>query len=104
MTRKEFEKLRMSIEEQEFFGNFSNPIEYGIERAAFEKKKFQKLIAAAHRLNFKTTRAKEKQWRRQLERAEHSYERFKGLMKDIETAKLHIQHAPSVDSRHQVRF
>src|SRR4051812_25063676 len=91
MTRKEFEKLRMSIEEEDFFGNYSNPIEFGIQRAAFEKRKYQKLIAAARRVNFKTTRAKARQWKRQLERAQHSYERFRELRKEIDAAKIQIQ-------------
>ena len=54
MTRKEFEKFRMSIEDQDFSGNYSDPIEYGIQRAAFEQKKFQKLIAAARKVNMRT--------------------------------------------------
>lgn len=105
MTRKEFEKLRLSIEEQDFFGNYANPIEYGIQRAAFEKKKFQKLIAVARRLNFKTTRAKAKQWERQLERAEHSYDRFKELQKEIASSKINIQLAsiPAANGITQIR-
>lgn len=94
MTRKEFEKLRLSIEEENFFGNYANPIDYGIQRASFEKKKFQKLISAARKVDFKTTRAKAKQWQRQLVRAEQSYERFKGLQKEIEAAKLKVRPAP----------
>jgi hypothetical protein len=94
MTRKEFEKLRLSIEEENFFGNYANPIDYGIQRAAFEKRKFQKLISVARKVDFKTTRAKAKQWKRQLDRAEQSYERFKGLRKEIEAAKLQVRPAP----------
>jgi len=95
MTRKEFEKFRMSIEEQDFFGNYTDPIEYGIQRAAFEQKKFQKLIAAARKVNMRTTRAKAEQWQRQLERAEHSYERFKELQREIDAAKIHVD-APAI--------
>jgi len=90
MTRKEFEKLRMSIEEEDFCGNYTDPIEYGIQRSAFEKRKFQKLIAAASRVNCRTTQTKGEQWRRQLERAQHSYERFKELQKEIDAAKIHV--------------
>ncbi|MEO5803837.1 MAG: hypothetical protein ABIR24_09925 [Verrucomicrobiota bacterium] len=88
MTRKEFEKLRISIEEQDFFGNYTDPIEYGIQRTAFEKRKFQKLIAAARRVNCRTARSKSEQWQRQLERARHSYERFKELQKEIDAMKI----------------
>jgi hypothetical protein len=92
MTRKEFERLRMSIEEEDFFGVYSDPIEYGIQRTAFEKRKFQKLIAAARGVNLRTTRAKAEQWQRQLEKAQHSYERFKGLQKEIAAAKIRVDH------------
>jgi len=94
MTRKEFEKLRQSIEEENIPGKYANPIDYGIQRAAFEKRKFQKLISVARKVDFKTTRAKAKQWKRQLVRAEQSYELFKGLRKEIEAAKLHVRPAP----------
>jgi hypothetical protein len=105
MTRKEFEKLRLSVEEEDFFGNCSSPIEFGIQRAAFEKKKFQKLIAMARKVNFKTTRAKAQQWHRQLERAKHSLERFHELKKEIEAARIQIQPAPvsSANGRRQFR-
>ena len=91
MTRKEFEKQRASIEEQSFIGDFVNPIEYGIQRAGFEKRKFQKLITAARKVDSKTARAKSQQWQRQLVRAESSCERFKQLRKEIEAAKIRIQ-------------
>ena len=106
MTRKEFEKLRMSIEEQDFFGNYADPIEYGIQRTAFEKKKFQKLIAAARKVNMRTTRAKAEQWQRQLERAEHSSERFKELRREIDAAKIHVDFVPitTANARHQARL
>ena len=94
MTRKEFEKLRISIEDQDFLGNYTDPIEYGIQRTAFEKRKFLKLIAAARRVNCRTTRTKAEQWQRQLERAQHSYERFKELQKEIDAAKIPIDLPP----------
>lgn len=105
MTRKEFEKLRLSIEEENFFGNYANPIDFGIQRAAFEKKKFLKLISVARKVDFKTTRAKVQQWQRQLERAEHSYDRFKELKKEIEAARIQIQPAPvlSANGGRQIR-
>jgi hypothetical protein len=106
MTRKEFEKLRMSIEEQDFSGDYADPIEYGIQRAAFEKRKFQKLIAAARRVNCRTTQTKGEQWRRQLEKAQHSYERFKELRKEIEATKINIDLAsiPTTNAKHQSRL
>ena len=106
MTRKEFEKLRMSIEEEDFCGNYTDPIEFGIQRAAFEKQKFQKLIAAARRVNCRTTKTKGEQWRRQLERAQHSYDRFKELQKEIDAAKIHIDISsiPAANSQNRTRL
>ena len=90
MTRKEFERLRISIEGKVFFGDYTNPLEYGIQRAAFEKKKFQILISAAQKVNMRTTRAKAEQWRRQLEKAQHSYDRFKALKEETDRVKVQI--------------
>ncbi len=44
MTRKEFEKVRIALEGEKFQEDFADPIHYGIQRAAFEKEKFKKLI------------------------------------------------------------
>jgi hypothetical protein len=105
MTRKEFEKLRMTIEEEDFLGIYADPIEYGIQRAGFEKKKFQRLIAAARKLNLRTARAKAEQWQRQLAKAQHSYERFKELQKEIDAAKIHVEpeSVSAANIRSQVR-
>jgi len=84
MTRKEFEKLRFAIESEKFQDNFSDPVSYGIQRAAFEREKFTKLIAAGQEvMNMQTTRAKMEQWKRQLARATQSQERFERLREDI---------------------
>lgn len=83
MTRKEFEKLRMSIEGERFLGDCSDPISYGIERAAFEKEKFRKLIEAAKQVNMQTARTKLEQWKRQLERASKSQIRFEKIRDEV---------------------
>ena len=83
MTRKEFEKLRLSIESEKFLGDCSDPITYGIERAAFEKDKFTRLIAAAKQVDMQTARTKLEQWKRQLERASKSQVRFEKIRDEI---------------------
>jgi hypothetical protein len=83
MTRKEFEKLRLAIEGEKFQENFSDPLSYGLQRAAFERGKFQRLITAAQGINLQTTRAKMEQWKRQLERATQSQQRFQRLRDEV---------------------
>ena len=83
MTRKEFEKLRLNIEGEKFQEDFTDPISYGIQRAAFEREKFMKLIAAAQEVDMQTARTKMEQWKRQLERATQSQQRFERLRDDI---------------------
>lgn len=90
MTRKEFEKLRLSIESQKFLGDSSDPIAYGVERAAFEKGKFKRLIAAARQVKMQTARTKLLQWKRQLERANQSQVRFEKLRQEIKTMQPNI--------------
>jgi hypothetical protein len=106
MTRKEFERLRISIEGEAFLGDYTNPLEYGIQRAAFEKRKFQKLISAAGKVNMRTTRAKAEQWQRQLEKSQVSHDRFKALKKEMDAAKIHIDliSIPTVSPKNQTRL
>ena len=87
MTRKEFEKLRISIENEKFLGDCSDPISYGVERAVFEKEKFKRLIAAAKKVNMQTARTKLEQWKRQLERANQSQVRFEKLRDEIRSMR-----------------
>ena len=82
MTRKEFERLRMSIEEQDFFGNCTDPIEYGIQRARFEEKKLRKLIVLADQTAFSTAKRKVAGWRRQLERVQQIQTRLESRKKE----------------------
>ncbi|HWD20055.1 MAG TPA: hypothetical protein VHB20_12330 [Verrucomicrobiae bacterium] len=83
MTRKEFEKVRLALEGEKFQDDFTDPIHYGIQRAAFEKEKFKRLIAAARQVNMQTARTKMEQWKRQLEKATQSQERFERLRDEI---------------------
>lgn len=83
MTRKEFERIRIEIESEKFRGDCTDPIAYGIERAAFEKEKFKRLIAAARQVPMQTARTKMEQWKRQLERATESQERFQKIKDEI---------------------
>ena len=83
MTRKEFERLRFAIESEKFRDDFDDPISYGIQRAAFDCEKFRRLIAAAQEVNMQTTRVKMEQWKRQLDRAMQSQQRFERLREEI---------------------
>jgi len=83
MTRKEFERIRIAIESERFSGDCTDPIDYGIQRAAFEREKFKKLIAAARQVPMQTARTKMEQWKRQLERATQSQDRFQKIRDEI---------------------
>jgi hypothetical protein len=87
MTRKEFERIRLEIEGEKFIGDCSDPIDYGIQRAAFEREKFKRLIAAARQVPMQTARTKMEQWKRQLERATQSQERFEKIRAEIQTVR-----------------
>jgi hypothetical protein len=90
MTRKEFEALRQSIEREKFDGDYSDPITYGIQRAVFEKRKLQRLIQAAKAVKLQTARTKVEQWKRQLERANQSHQRFLKLQKELRMLRPHV--------------
>lgn len=87
MTRKEFERIRIEIESEKFQGNCTDPIVYGIERASFERQKFKRLIAAARQVPMQTARTKMEQWKRQLERATESQQRFQKIRDEIEKVR-----------------
>lgn len=98
MTRKEFEKIRLAIESEKFQEDFTDPITYGIQRAAFEREKFLRLIAAARQVNMQTARTKMEQWKRQLERATQSQERFERLREEIGQSSGHVVSAASASA------
>jgi hypothetical protein len=87
MTRKEFEKIRLAIEGEKFQEDCADPIIYGIERAAFEQDKFQRLIAVARQVNMQTARTKLEQWKRQLERAGQSKARFERMRDEVKATQ-----------------
>jgi hypothetical protein len=87
MTRKEFERIRIEIESEKFNGDCSDPITYGIQRAAFEREKFKRLIAAARKVPMQTARTKMEQWKRQLVRATQSQQRFEKIRQEIQTVR-----------------
>jgi hypothetical protein len=96
MTRKEFENLRMSIESEKFLGDCSDPITYGIERALFEKEKFRRLIATAKQVDMQTARTKLEQWKRQLERAGQSQQRFEKIRDELRASRAQNAAMPMV--------
>lgn len=97
MTRKEFERIRIEIESEKFNGDCSDPIVYGIQRAAFEREKFKRLIAAARKVPMQTARTKMEQWKRQLERATQSQQRFEKIRAEIQTVRPNFVVAPPSD-------
>ena len=99
MTRKEFERIRIEIESEKFNGDCSDPIVYGIQRAAFEREKFKRLIAAARKVPMQTARTKMEQWKRQLERATQSQQRFEKIRAEIQTVRpnFYVAHSSERD-------
>jgi len=87
MTRKEFERIRIEIESEKFHGDCTDPIVFGIQRAGFEREKFKRLIAAARQVPMQTARTKLEQWKRQLERATESQQRFQKIRDEIEKVR-----------------
>ncbi|MDB6059333.1 MAG: hypothetical protein JWO95_3177 [Verrucomicrobiales bacterium] len=95
MTRKQFEQIRVSIESEKFHPSASDPLAFGIERAAFERQKFERLISASEGLAFATVATKRAQWQRQLERVTAKAERLEKLRDEI-IADRHTLTSPLV--------
>lgn len=70
MTYKDFKRQVFAIYNETFNGDDKSPIEYGIQRAAFEEKKLRRLIALADQTSFSTAKRKVAGWQRQLERVQ----------------------------------
>ena len=87
MTINEFEKLKLLILGEQFPGTCSDPITYGMERAAFEVQKFQKLLDAAQEVDIPTVRSRMPAWKRQMEKARQSQTRFE-RMREVMNPKL----------------
>jgi len=87
MTRKEFEKFRIAVEHQNFHGESLEPLNYGMQRALFDCEKYKRLIAAAAEVKFnvRTAKSKATQWKRQLERANQTYERLRKLKQEMDS-------------------
>lgn len=94
MTRKEFEKIRLAIESEKFQDDCTDPVTYGIQRATFERKKFERLIEAAKQVNMQTARTKLEQWKRQLQRADQTRARFERIRDEIRSPRRAIPKEP----------
>jgi hypothetical protein len=70
MTYKEFKRHVFTIYNEDFNGEDSSPIDYGIQRAHFEEKKLHRLIELAEQTEFSTAKRKVAGWHRQLERVQ----------------------------------
>ena len=95
MTLQEFEKFRISLEQQKFTAESLDPLHYGIQRDVFRKDKLKKLISAGTKIQSKTVQAKIVRWKRQLLRLDKSQARLEKLREEITAGKLHVQVPPS---------
>jgi hypothetical protein len=69
MRLSEFKNKMFQVLNQKFIPTAFEPLDYGIQRAAFEEQKLQQLISLAEQVEFLTAKNKLRGWRRQLERA-----------------------------------
>lgn len=76
MTPQRFQKCRRSIEGEKFWCKETNPLLYGAERAAFEKKQLERLIVAAEGIEALTVKRKVEGWRRRIARLEEAQKRL----------------------------
>lgn len=87
MTRKEFEKLRLSIEGEKYKPLAANPITIGLERAEFEKKRLERLIVAAGTCGAITVQKRLQVYKREIKRVETSLERFAKLREEARDSR-----------------
>jgi len=79
MTRKEFEHLRVEIQQHKFQSvTDSDPITYAIRRAEFKQEQLKALIDAGKKVKgSKTVAAKLARWERQMQRLTTVPQRFR---------------------------
>lgn len=90
MTLQEFEKFRLSVEQQKFQADSLDPLRYGIQRDTFRKDKLKRLISTGAKVNSKTVQAKVARWKRQLTRLDKSQARLEKLSSEIAAGKLQV--------------
>src|SRR5262245_22941210 len=95
MTLQEFEKFRISLEQQRFQAESLDPLDYGIKRDDFRKAQLKKLISIGAKVNSKTVQAKVERWKRQVRRIDESQARLEKLRSEIESGKLQLEVARS---------
>lgn len=83
MNRKEFVKLKLSIESERFQPTDLGPLSYGIQRSLFEQGKLEKLIAAAEKVEGKTAHAQAERWKRKLQKIQKSQSNLEKLRHEI---------------------
>ncbi|MDB6026774.1 MAG: hypothetical protein JWM68_2997 [Verrucomicrobiales bacterium] len=91
MTLQEFEKFRISLEQQKFISESFDPLVYGIQRDLFRKDKLKRLIDVGARLDSKTVQAKVARWKRKLGRLDQSQARLQKLRDEIVSSQLDVQ-------------
>jgi hypothetical protein len=87
MTRLEFEKSRLAIEQEPFEGDSFEPITYARDRNVFLCQKYQRLIDLAKKTKGMSAINKLKQWQRQLERTAAAKDRFEKLRAEIKIVR-----------------
>ncbi len=90
MTLQEFERCRLGLEREKFRGELADPLNFGIDRAQFEKNRLQKLIELGKGVRSKTVQAKIDRWKRQLRRVNVSINRLGKLKAEIAASRLKI--------------
>jgi hypothetical protein len=71
MTRKEFESLRVEIQNKKLQIQVDcDPFRYAIERAKYKRNQLSELIAIGRKIKSKTVQAKVARWKRQVEKLE----------------------------------
>ena len=94
MTLQEFEKFRLSLEQQKFNTDSLDPLVYGIERDHFRKDRLKQLISVGTRVDSKTVQAKVARWKRKVERLEQSQARLEKLRNETCNHRLDVEVPP----------
>lgn len=90
MTLQEFERHRLGLEREKFHGELGNPLNFGMDRALFEKKRLQHLIDLGRGVPSKTVQAKVQRWKRQMHRVDASIKHLEKIKEEIEQARLKV--------------
>lgn len=91
MTYKEFDQQWKAIHTQPFAGHDLNPIQFGIQRSAFEEKKLILMIALASKVALPTAERKKEVWTKRLKKIRLTRERFEKLHAEMNPPAAIVQ-------------